>query len=77
MSLIVHPQCGKAWSGLRREHCPACHETFNSSFAADKHRKGEHGVNRHCITPAQAGLLAVQYEWGTVWQTPGTYRGQR
>ena len=77
MTLIVHHQCGKTWSGFRREHCPACHETFNSTFAADRHRRGEFGPDRHCVAPAEAGLVAVEHSWGTCWQTPGVYRGNR
>lgn len=34
-----------------RCQCPACDEYFNSTAAFDKHRRGEHGVNRHCLTP--------------------------
>lgn len=77
MTLIVHPQCGKTWSGLRREHCPACHETFNSTFAGDKHRKGEPAPGRRCVHPADAGLVPVEHSWGICWQTPGTYAGGR
>lgn len=77
MSATTHPECGKTWTGLRREHCPACHETFNSTFAADKHRRGEFGADRRCIDPGEAGLVAVDHEWGTCWQTPGVYEGVR
>lgn len=76
MTLIVHPPCGKTWSGFRREHCPACHETFNSTFASDKHRRGEPGA-RTCLAPVDAGLVPVEHPWGICWQTPGTYRGER
>jgi len=36
-------------SGSRCQ-CRACDEYFNSSFAFDKHRIGEHGKNRRCMT---------------------------
>ncbi|ONK09479.1 hypothetical protein [Streptomyces sp. MP131-18] len=58
-------------TGLRRAHCPVCHETFNSDSAAEKHRKGRYGIDRHCIQPADAGLIPVEHPWGTCWQSPG------
>lgn len=64
----THPPCGKGWTGLRREHCPACHETFNSAYAGDAHRRGEFGKDRRCIPPADAGLVNVD----GVWQHPGS-----
>lgn len=71
--MITHAACGKEWSGNRRAHCAAdkCHETFNSDSAAEKHRRGTHGVDRRCIPPAEAGLVPVEHPWGICWQTPG------
>lgn len=68
--MISHGACGKTWTGLRRAHCPACHETFNSDSAAEKHRRGTPGPDRRCVPPAEAGLVAVEQPWGTCWQTP-------
>ncbi|MFF4489465.1 hypothetical protein ACFY0F_23700 [Streptomyces sp. NPDC001544] len=67
-----HAECGKTWTGLRRAHCPACHETFNSDSAAEKHRVGKFGVDRRCVDPASVGLVAVEQPWGTCWQAPGS-----
>lgn len=33
-----------------RNQCQGCKGYFNSSFAFDKHRRGEHGIDRHCLT---------------------------
>ncbi|QBE66829.1 hypothetical protein [Pseudoduganella lutea] len=33
-----------------RNQCPGCGEYFNSSFAFDKHRTGDFGTNRRCLT---------------------------
>lgn len=33
-----------------RNQCQGCQEYFNSSHAFDKHRTGEHGVDRRCLT---------------------------
>ena len=34
-----------------RNQCPTCHKYFNSTFAFDKHRIGEHGTKeRRCMT---------------------------
>ena len=33
-----------------RNQCPGCGQYFNSSFAFDKHRTGDHANNgRHCL----------------------------
>tara|TARA_R110000822_G_scaffold9644_1_gene37247 strand:+ start:197 stop:421 length:225 start_codon:yes stop_codon:yes gene_type:complete len=34
-----------------RNQCPGCGHFFNSTYAFEKHRKGEHGVDRRCLTP--------------------------
>ena len=39
-------KCGATWTGLRPEHCPACHQTFTGTTAGDKHRVGDHNVSR-------------------------------
>ena len=41
--------CGKSWTGKAREHCTACHETFNSTAAGDMHRRGSF-PDRRCDT---------------------------
>ena len=33
-----------------RNQCGGCRQYFNSNTAFDKHRTGEHGVNRRCMT---------------------------
>ena len=34
-----------------RNQCPTCHKYFNSTYAFDKHRIGEHGTKgRRCMT---------------------------
>lgn len=33
-----------------RNQCGSCGELFNSSHAFEKHRAGEHGHNRRCMT---------------------------
>lgn len=36
-----------------RNQCAGCACYFNSSFAFDKHRTGEHGVNRRCLSVSE------------------------
>lgn len=43
----------------RRMRCCACFELFNSESAFNGHRVGEHGKDRHCLTPEQ--LLAKDW----------------
>jgi hypothetical protein len=33
-----------------RNQCAACGKYFNSNGAFDKHRTGQHGVDRRCMT---------------------------
>lgn len=66
-----HPKCGGWWTGLSRSHCPACCRTFSCDSAADKHRQGRHGMDRHCVDPATVGLIAVDKPYGVMWQNPG------
>lgn len=40
---------GKHLSGDRNQ-CPGCGEYFNSSFAFEKHRTGDFGKDRRCLT---------------------------
>lgn len=68
--MITHGACGKSWTGVSRAHCPVCHETFNSDYAAEKHRTGKYGGDRRCLSPADAGLVGVEQPWGMCWQTP-------
>lgn len=34
----------------QRNECPSCGEYFNSNAAFDKHRTGDHGKDRRCMT---------------------------
>lgn len=36
-----------------RNQCPGCSVCFNSTRAFEKHRVGDHGVNRRCLTPTE------------------------
>ncbi|MEU0665730.1 hypothetical protein ABZ508_26590 [Streptomyces lavendulocolor] len=72
---IRHPKCGQWWTGGTRAHCPACCRTFSTDSAADKHRRGAHGKDRHCVDPATVGLVAVDKPYGTLWQNPGSEDG--
>lgn len=68
---VRHPKCGGWWTGLSRAHCPACCRTFSCDSAADKHRQGRHGIDRHCVDPATVGLVPVDKPYGVMWQNPG------
>lgn len=72
-ALISH-SCGRSWTGLNRAHCPACHETFNSDGAAERHRSGPHGA-RVCLPPSSVGLVASREPWGLCWKRPGSWPG--
>ena len=72
---IVHGACGRSWTGLSVEHCPACHENFSGTTAGDRHR-----VNGVCLNPAEIKnrngeqvLVEKQRPGFTVWGRPGTF----
>lgn len=52
-----------------RNQCAGCGQCFNSSHAFDKHRTGEHGVNRHCMSAEQMQAK------GMVLRDDGFWRG--
>jgi uncharacterized C2H2 Zn-finger protein len=49
------PDCGTTWrqSGNRTGHCSACHRTFTSAGAFDRHRR-DSDTGRTCIDPGPA-----------------------
>jgi hypothetical protein len=54
--------CANRWNGYSTCHCSACHLTFSTIHAFDRHRRGG-----HCLDPATAGLVRSSrgYEcWG-------------
>lgn len=75
VNAIVHGACGQWWTGLSRAHCPACHHTFSSDSAANKHRVGKHGVDRRCVDPATVGLVATEKPYGLLWSHPAPEGG--
>jgi hypothetical protein len=42
----------KVLSGDRNQ-CQGCKQYFNSGGAFDKHRTGDHGIDRRCRTPEE------------------------
>lgn len=69
--------CGATWTGLRMEHCTACHETFSGTTAGDKHRVGEHHIwvgqsRRRCLTPDEMRDKGMAQNARGVWTNGGT-----
>jgi hypothetical protein len=64
----VHPSCGRKITGTKSEHCPSCCQTFGTTRAGDKHRKGNPAA-RYCVDPASVGLITDRFG---VWRTPMT-----
>jgi hypothetical protein len=54
-----------------RNQCQGCKEFFNSTGAFDKHRVGQHGVDRRCMTKDE--MLAKEMHLGD----DGFWRGWR
>ncbi len=59
MPETVHcPKCRLGWSGLSTAHCTACHRTFTTIGAFDRHRTGSHAKDtRSCLAPDTVGLV--------------------
>jgi len=55
----------------KRCQCPSCHEYFSVAANFDKHRRGEHGADRHCVNPESVGLVIRQSGSNTFWSAPG------
>lgn len=69
------PRCPSWWTGTRSGHCTACHRTFTSIAAFDKHRSGSHAKStRHCVDPETVGLVPAGRAWPG-WSLPGTWAG--
>lgn len=62
--------CHLRWSGTTVAHCGACHVTFTSPSAFDRHRTGG-----GCTHPLDAGLHAYDRVWGVTWGRPPRQEG--
>jgi hypothetical protein len=80
-------RCDTTWTGLRIEHCPACHQTFTGSTSGDMHRTGDHGVfegpeRRRCLTPDEMREKGMAQNARGHWTTgrafdPSLYEGRQ
>jgi phage replication-related protein YjqB (UPF0714/DUF867 family) len=50
-----------------RNQCQGCKEYFNSTFAFDKHRVGDHGVDRRCLTPDEMRAKGMDVSASGYW----------
>jgi hypothetical protein len=57
------------WGGLKTAHCAACHETFTTVTAFDRHRRGLPD-DRHCVDPLSVGLVDAGRAY-ICWAFPG------
>lgn len=55
----------------KRCQCPTCKEVFSTEANFTRHRKGTHGVDRHCVDPVSVGLVLSKAHIGGVWSMPG------
>lgn len=69
--------CGAEWTGLRIEHCTACHQTFTGTTSGDRHRVGKHEVDhgperRRCLTVAEMVEKGLERNERGQWTNGGT-----
>jgi hypothetical protein len=61
-----------------RNQCQGCKEYFNSTFAFDKHRTGDFGVNRRCKTRDEMEGMGMSINHAGFWISSaygGPWRG--
>lgn len=62
--------------GTNRCQCGACGETFGSVGTFDRHRAGQHGVERRCLTSFEMrrrGLRQIPGGWWVRGRMPSDY----
>ena len=52
-----------------RNQCQGCKTYFNSTKAFDKHRRGEHGHDRRCLTEAEMLAKGMSVNKDGFWVT--------
>ena len=52
-----------------RNQCQGCKQYFNSNYAFDQHRKGEHGIDRRCRTPEEMLDRGMSLNHANFWIT--------
>jgi len=57
-----------------RCQCRACGEYFNSAFAFDKHRIGEHGKTRRCMTSNEMSGKGMERNQALFWVSSPSVR---
>lgn len=68
-------ECGASLPlGSRICECAACHATFTGVTAFDAHRRGRHGIDRHCAPPAQLLALGLRKNQMGRWHFPAGAR---
>jgi len=50
-----------------RNQCQGCKTFFNSTFAFDKHRRGEHGIDRRCLTAEEMQAKGMSQNAAGFW----------
>ena len=63
--------------GSQRNQCPACREYFNSTSAFEKHRIGEFGVNRRCLTVDEMKAKGMKKNKDKFWVSESMPEGKK
>jgi hypothetical protein len=74
--------CGAIWTGLKIEHCKACHQTFAATEPGDAHRVGRFEPDeRRCLTPdemTKGGMWSTENPYSTlIWHGRIEKKGRR
>jgi len=55
----------------QRNECPTCGERFNSNSAFDKHRTGQYGADRRCLTADEMRARGMVLRDDGFWRSAG------
>lgn len=55
--------------GGERNQCPGCGELFNGNAAFDKHRHGDFGIDRRCMTSHEMRAKKMDINAAGYWVT--------
>lgn len=72
-------KCDTTWTGMRAEHCAACHETFTGTESGDRHRAGDWTDEnpRRCLSHAEMRELGLGQDDRGMWQRVRPHRMPR
>jgi len=72
MSRLTCSDCERTYSGSDRSggHCMSCHQSFSAQGGFDKHRVGQYGIDRRCLTTDEMTAKGWHLDGRGDWRMP-------